>query len=31
MNIVLRKVAGFALLVATLGLASCQALFAHAF
>lgn len=31
MNMVLRKVAGFTLLFATLGVASCQALFAHAF
>jgi len=31
MNMVLRKVAGFTLLVATLGVASCQALFVHAF
>ncbi|HWL71534.1 MAG TPA: hypothetical protein VNS22_24580 [Geminicoccus sp.] len=31
MNMVLRKVAGFGLLAATLGIAGCQALFAHAF
>jgi hypothetical protein len=31
MNMVLRKVAGFMLLAATLGVASCQALFVHAF
>jgi hypothetical protein len=31
MNMVLRKAAGFGLLAATLGIAGCQALFAHAF
>jgi hypothetical protein len=31
MNMVLRKFGGFMLLVATLGVASCQALFVHAF